>query len=192
MNSDQSAHVDLICDAIEDAEALFDECGMPPLSGPLTTEIVTDLKPGCMGQYHCGKGSIEVLEPSMMAVRRNPKGAFAFLPMESYFQSIIVHELSHGLFDDASCPFEACIVADEYVASVMQVMSLTPEQQAVFSLKSELDRRISRDELNSITLFMVPNVFAQKSWAHLSQRDDPCTYIGKILNGTILLDREHF
>jgi hypothetical protein len=71
-------------------------------------------------------------------------------------------------------------------------MSLTSDEQAKFAAIAELNRTISRDELNSVGLFMAPNLFAQKVWAHLNQRDDPCEFIGQLSQGKTLLDRERF
>ena len=188
----QSAYADMTCEAVKRAEAVFDQCNLPPFSDPIRIEFVSELEPGCVALYHCGEHWIEVLEPPLMDTRRSSEGAFAFLAIEDYFQSVIVHELAHTTFDDVPCPFEACITANEYVAYAMQVMSLTPGAQTEFAANSELDRRVSRDELSLILLFMAPGRFAQKAWAHLSQRDDPCAFVGHIMDGTALLDRERF
>ena len=188
----RSENAEMACAAVKHAEALFAQCEMPPLDDPLRIEIVDEMSAGCVALYHCGEGLIEVLEPPLMEKRRSSGDAFAFLAIESYFPSAIVHELSHTLFDDVPCPFESCVSANEYVAYAMQIMSLTPEQQAEFTANSDLDERVSRDELSSVILFMAPSVFARKSWAHLSQRDDPCAYIGQILEGSILLDYDRF
>jgi len=192
VNSRQSTYAEMTCEAVKQTEALFEQCDMPPFTEPLRIEIVSELKPGCVAIYHCDEDWIEVLEPPLMEARRSSENAFAFLTIESYFQSVVVHELSHSVFDDVPCPFVACVTADEYVAYTMQVMSLTAGQQAEFEANSELDRKISRDELSTIILLMAPSLFAQKSWAHLSQRDDPCTFIGQIMDGTVLLDYDRF
>jgi hypothetical protein len=127
-----------------------------------------------------------------MEPRRTPGGAFTFLGRDDYYQSVIVHELAHVAFDDVPCPFEACMASNEYVAYAMQVMSLSPAAQGQFASNSGLNRHVSRDKLSAIILLMAPGRFAQKVWAHLSQQNDPCAFIGQIMEGTILLDRERF
>ncbi len=112
--------------------------------------------------------------------------------MENYFQSVVAHELAHSLFDKASCPFKACVIANEYVAYAMQVMSLTSEQKTEFVEHAHLDRPISRDELSLTMYLMAPNLFAQKTWVHLNQRSDVCSYLRQFLDGTMVLDRERF
>jgi len=183
---------ELTCDAAEQALILFENCNIPPIKDPLHIEIVDSLDPGCVGQYHCGAGTIEVLAPHIVKELHAPESPFAFLPDAAYFQSIVVHELTHAAIADLSCPFDACVVAQEYLAYTMQIMSLAPAHQAAYSADMELDRHISRDELSIAILFMAPQVFAQKAWVHLSQREDPCAFVGQIVDGTVLLDRERF
>jgi len=186
------AFATLTCDAVDKATVLFARCNMPPIASPMKIEIVRDLKDDCVALYHCGEDWIEILEPPMMASRRNPDGAFSFLGLDDYYQSVIVHELAHAAFDDVLCPFGACIASSEYVAYAMQIMSLPPDAQMEFVKTSGLGRQVARDELSAVMLFMAPGRFAQKAWAHLSQQPNPCAYIGQIMDGTVLLDRERF
>ena len=188
----QFEHAKLVCSSVEVAVSLFDQCNMPLLSSPLKIQLVDNLDGGCVGLYHCGQDLIEVLEPSLMASKRDPDGAFAFLPVTEFFRSTIVHEFAHAVTHRSPCPFGTCLIRDEYVAYAMQVMSLTMEQQAQFAAIAGLDRKISRDELSIIGLFMAPHLFSQLVWTHLTQRDDPCRFIGQLSKGEVLLDRERF
>jgi len=190
VNSPQLKYVDLTCEAVKQAEALFDQCNLPAIAEQVRINIVDELATGCVALYHCDDSLIEVLEPSLMEVRREPEDAFAFLGIGAYYQSVIVHELAHSLFDDVPCPFAACVTASEYVAYTLQVMSLSPDAQTMFAANSGLDREIFQDELSAMMYYMAPHLFAQKAWAHLSQYDDPCTFIGQIMDGTVLLDYE--
>lgn len=181
-----------VCKAVEQTQAVLGQCELPEIKGPLRIEIVEDLPPGCVALYHCQEKWIEVLSPVAMDARWKSDGAFGFLDLDTYFRSVVVHELTHVIFDDVPCPFEACVAANEYVAYALQVMSLSPDQQRAFEDRAGLDRKISSDELNAMFLFMAPNKFAQKAWTHLSQREDSCTFIRQITDGTILFDRGHF
>jgi len=182
--------LELACDAVRAARAVFEKCAIPLPEGVLKIEIVDDMEPGCVGLFHCGEGRIEVLSPGGMAQRRAATDAFGHLTIESYFRSIIVHEVAHALFDVVPCPFDACHTANEYIAYAIQIKSLTARERAGFEASYDFKRRVSRDELSTMILFMAPGLFAQKTWAHLSQRDDTCGYLGRILDGTVLLDHE--
>ena len=188
----QAEHAEITCKTVDQAVSLFEQCNLPSLSKPLRIHIVEEIEDGCVGLYHCGQDWIEVLEPSLMASRVDPNGAFAFLPINEYFRSAIIHELAHAVSDGNPCPFEDCLVRDEYVAYAMQVMSLTLKEQLNFAAIAGLNRPVSRDELNSISLFMAPNLFSQKVWTHLKQRNDPCGFIDQLSQGKVLLDRERF
>ncbi|WP_298858408.1 hypothetical protein [uncultured Sulfitobacter sp.] len=188
----QAEHGELVCSAVEQAAVLFDQCNVPALSSPVHISVVDQLKPGCVALYHCGEGRIEVLSPPNMQELRDPDGAFIHLGIDEYFQSVVIHELSHAATYGIPCPFEECVTAHEYIAYAMQVMSLSSEAQSIFEDRSGLDRSISSDELSAIILFMAPHLFSQKVWGHLSQRKDPCGYIGQIVDGSVLLDRERF
>lgn len=183
----------LTCEAVAQARTLFESCNIPPITRPLKIELIDEIDTGCFGQYHCGEDWIELLTPSAMVAHRLSDGIYADLPVDRFFQSIAVHELTHAAIDGSPCPFPTCLVRGEYVAYVMQMMSLTPEQRRHIEERADLiGRRISRDELNSVMYFMAPDRFAVKSWMHFTQRDDPCGFLGQIVDGTVLLDRERF
>ena len=183
----------LACDAVARATTLFEGCNIPALTRPLKIEVIDQIDEGCFGLYHCGADWIELLAPSAMAAKRQPNGIYTDLPIDRFFQSIAVHELTHAAIEDAPCPFPACLVRDEYAAYVMQMMSLTPGQRHQLAERTDLvGRRISRDELNSIMYFMAPERFAVKAWMHFTQRDEPCGFLGQLVDGTVLLDRERF
>ena len=188
----RSEHATAVCNTVEQSETLFEQCNVPRISRPVTVNIVEDLKAGCVAIYHCDENDIEILTPSLMQERRKPDGAFADLSNDEYFKSVVVHELTHAASDNLSCPFQSCVAAEEYIAYSMQIMSLDPQSQAQFEDRSGLARRISSDELSAIILFMAPDLFAQKAWAHLLQQKDACHYIGQLVEGHILLDRGHF
>lgn len=188
----QSGHAELVCNSISKAEKLFEQCSLPTLNRPIQIRLVNELSGECVGLYHCGQSLIEILEPTMMESVRDPDGAFSFLPIEEYFSSVIVHEMVHAISDEFECPFENCLVRDEYVAYAFQVMSLTQPRQFQFAKKTGLNRQVSRDELSTIGLFISPHLFSQKVWVHLNQHNDPCGFIDQLSKGDVLLDRERF
>lgn len=182
--------VESICDAVEDAEALFLRCNLPALQRLIEIRIVDELAPGCVAQFRCDEDRIEILAPKAMDTLRNRDGVLGFLPIEIYFHSIVVHELAHAVYDDEQCPFQSCIVANEYIAYAMQFMSLKPADQLTIQNNAELSRHVSRNALNATSLFLAPDLFVKNVWAHLSTRKDICTYVGQISNGTVFLDRD--
>jgi len=181
--------LELTCEAVNTAQTLFSQCNVPPFSTPLEIEILEEIDPGCVGQYHCGEQRIEVLSPGPMQEVRNTNSVFGFLPINEYFQSVIVHELAHASYDNVPCPLVSCRASHEYVAYAFQIMSLSPPSLATFESSSKLDRYILNDDLNAMVLFLAPDSFIQKVWTHLTQQDDPCSYIGRITEGEVFFDR---
>lgn len=150
------------------------------------------LSDGCVGIFHCDKALISLLPPDLMAKHRALDLAFADVPDESYFDSVVVHELTHAAYDTVECPFTDCLATAEYAAYVMQVRSLPPDVRDVFETTSTFDQRIARDELSAIYYAFAPDRFAQKAWLHFTQRDDGCKFMGQIMDGAVFFDRERF
>ena len=188
----QAEQTELVCRAVQQATTLFKVCSIPAISEPVRIDVVGSMKTGCVGLYHCNAGLIEVLSIPELEKRRQTDGAFGFLPTDAFFQSLVVHELSHAATTDLPCPFESCVLANEYIAYVMQVMSLDPEFRLLFEANSGMEAEVSLEEINPAILFMAPSVFAQKAWAHFSQREDPCDYIDQLMNGETFIDHDLF
>ena len=87
-------------------------------------------------------------------------------------------------------PVQNCLTSSEYVAYAMQVMSLPPQYRAAFAEDSGIEEPAGRDEISAITLLMAPDVFAQKAWAHFSQRPDGCAHVAGMMAGDFYLDVE--
>lgn len=178
-----------VCEVAARGIDLLESCNAP-ITLPLRINVVRDIGMPCVGVYHCGKQLIEVLHPETLATVPDVNEAFEQLSIETYFESIIVHEMTHAAYDVVPCPFGDCMATSEYLAYGMQVMSLAPEERATFVEQSGLTREIGRDEINPIFLMMAPGRFAQKAWLHLTQRPDACEFVGQIMSGAVLLDNE--
>lgn len=189
---DAGEYAKMVCDALEQTKLLFNRCNIPPLSHPVHIDVVDALQQVYLGLYYCDDDKIEILSPPGIRERRDPNGAFMHLEIKELFRSVVVHELTHAATDDLPCPFEECIVAEEYISYAMQVMSLSLENRRAFEGDFDFDEHVSSDDLSSVLLFMAPKLFSQQVGAHLSQRDAACGYIDQLMHGSILLDRERF
>jgi hypothetical protein len=159
---------------------------------PVTIAVVPGLEEHCLGLYHCGEARIEILAPGAYPERRMTGDGAAFGPVspEAFFESLLRHELAHASLEDMPCPFPSCIVGQEYIAYTMQVRFLPEADRIAFEAEAAVEGHVSPDILNPMILMMAPDIFAQRAWAHLSQRDDPCAFIGQIARGEVLLDYE--
>ena len=184
---DQSAQ-QLTCEAAKVGLETLDACHVT-VNRNIRIEIVNELEAGCVGLYHCGEDLIEVLLPEKAVRLRSNDSPFRRLSAHDYYASIIAHELAHAAFDQVPCPYPDCTATAEYVSYAMQVRSLDAEQIGNLEVIADVNRRVGRDELNSILLMMSPNRFAALAWTHFKQRENECDYIKLVMSGDILFDK---
>ncbi len=179
------------CTAAAHGLATLAACNVP-LPGPVTVELRRTLSPGCLGIYHCGEDRIELLTPEAMDPARSPESSLAFVKAADYFASVLTHELAHAAFDAVPCPFDSCLATHEYVAHVMQVMSLPAPDIARFEAALDMSTPLSREAINPFVYLMAPDAFLRRAWVHLRQRPDACGFVGDIMQGRVIFDRERF
>lgn len=185
------ADATLICEIAARAAEQLSTCNLN-VPEPVLIEVVDALETGCLGVYHCGERRIEIERPAAYAAHlAGGSGAFAPVSEQAFFESIIRHELVHAALDEMPCPFDSCVVGQEYVAYTMQVRFLPDADRAAFAAVDPVDGQVSRDILNPMILMMAPDLFARRAWQHLTQRDDACAFIGQIARAEVLLDYEH-
>lgn len=182
---------EMICSAAHRAAEQLSSCGLE-ISDSITFSTTDQLDAGCIGLYHCGEGRVEILNPDAYRVllEEGHGGAFAHLSPDVFFESVVRHELAHVALADLPCPFESCLVGQEYVAYTMQVRFLPESDRLAFEAEDPHDGPVSRDVLNPMILMMAPDLFARRAWQHLTERPDACDFIGQIASGTVLLDYE--
>lgn len=178
-----------VCDAADRAFELFGTCGLS-LSGPVTITLAEAIEPACFGMFHCGEARIDLLTPEAMAAAREPTSAFVHVPTERFFDSVVVHELAHALYDVAECPVGNCMATAEYLAYYYQIASLSDVDRAPFEAELSDGERVARDEINALMVMMAPDQFASAAWRHMKQRDNQCDWIAGVLSGAILFDHE--
>jgi hypothetical protein len=184
-------HADLICDISERATAQLASCNLT-VPAPVRIALVDSLDEHCLGLYLCGQGRIEIMAPEAYSDLRaaGDAAAFAALPDDVFFESIIRHELAHAALQDMPCPFPACPVGQEYIAYNMQVMFLPEADRAAFEAAAPDDGAVSRDDLSHVMLLMAPGAYARRAWQHLNDQSDACGFIGQVARAEVLLDRE--
>ncbi len=158
---------------------------------PVLFELKDEMPDGCIGLYHCGEDRIELPTLETLQRIRKPDSSLSHLPLRVFFESALTHELAHQAFDTLPCPFDGCLIASEYLAYNMQIMSLPSEHLAAFEAKLEMDIKVPRDALNPILLFMAPDTFMLRAWTHLNQRPDACAFIDDVMQGRIRMDNPH-
>ena len=189
--SDDDALAQQVCTLATEAAEKLAACNVPLAeTRRIRIELVTEMPEKCLGLYHCGENQIEIPVPDVMQSMRLHDSSLSHVSNEAFFQSVLVHELAHAAFDEMPCPFESCITSSEYIAYNMQVMSLPADDISTFESGLDMAKKIPRDSLNPVILFMKPDTFMSWAWIHLNQRPDACAYIGDVMAGRIRMDYE--
>ncbi len=178
-----------VCESARDARDALLACNVP-ITRDLTITVADRIEPECLGVYHCGEDRIEILSPAGVEAYREGDGVFADVPVDRYFDSILLHEMAHAAYDAVPCPFGTCIATSEYLAYALQIRSLTDADRVAILSDTDDAEMVTRDEVNPFVLMMAPDIFARKAWLHFSQRPDPCDYARQIMSGDVLLDYE--
>lgn len=183
---------DRTCRSAAAARDSLESCGVA-LTEPLEIHVVGSINGSlgpCLGVYHCGEQEIEVLSPEALSTAREMDGAFRGISDAAYWDSILVHELTHAAYDVVTCPFSSCIATSEYASYAMQIRSLPAEEQARFGEGIELRTNSNLGAISAMMYFMAPDRFAKYAWQHFSSVAEPCAYMSLIMDGKVFFDME--
>lgn len=187
------AMVGRVCSAADQAFDIFSECGAR-LPAPVTIRTADGIPGERLGLYHCGKGLIEVLAPKAMGQLIEPAGIFAAIPTTELFDSVIVHELAHALYDATPCTGEPteCLVTSEYLAYGFQLGALPVEYHGAWTPDLDPATPVDPKVMSLGVLMLDTNRFALSAWAHLNQQPDRCAWINGILDGEVVFRRPQY
>jgi hypothetical protein len=192
VETDDPALAERTCRSAETARARLLSCGIA-IETPVDIDVVGEVTGAfgaCLGLYHCGENRFEILDPAAMALAREADSAFAGVSDDAFWESVLVHELTHAAYDRVTCPFSSCVATSEFAAYAMQVLSLPPEDQARFGETVTLSTEPSSAAISEMIYFMAPDKFAKIAWLHFKAQPDPCGYLERIMDGEIFFDRE--
>lgn len=178
-----------VCSAAQTALPQLATCGLT-LTRPVTIQVherIDGPSEHCAGLYTCGTDRIEILSPSAAAEIMPAGSIFAELPSDTYYDSLVVHELAHALVDQADCPGPGCDAGREYVAYALQIASLTQEGRDAVEAWRDIPRPVDEARLNDYLLYFKPDVFAAYAWAHFDGSGGGCDFVSRLMTGEISL-----
>lgn len=176
-----------ICKTVESALPRLAECKLT-LVDPILISFTEQLDLGspelvCFGRYHLRKDRIELLKPTAFERSHSSSKLWAPIPMSEHFDSVVVHEFTHALLDQATLKEQTCRADDEYIAYAMQMASLSESTRVALIASVAVSAPTSTEEINSTILNISPVAFAIKSWLHFSQPENGCDFVEKIIRG---------
>ena len=188
-----SEHVaQLTCEAADKGAKLANTCNVP-LFRPITITILEETETfpiGCNGVYHCGQDLIEVLAPDVIAAERSGAGKVANIDPETYFQSVIVHEIGHAALDQYLTAVGGQLAENEYVAYAFQLQVLSPADRKRFLEDYSVEQSVQLSDLNPMVANMAPIAFAARVWAHYNTAGNGCEFVKRLADGAVTLGRD--
>ncbi len=177
-----------VCAAAERASALLGDCGIRQ-TRPVTVEIVETFPEShgpCVATFDCGEDILQILPPDRLADSSIVTGAFAEVPPEIFFDSLIVHELTHAFLHhtDPSVPLRT---AHEYLAYAFQLDSLPEEHRStILDARNSPEPVTSSMMVNPAILLFAPQVFAANAWLYFTGVGERCTSVDRIRSGELI------
>lgn len=181
-----AAFVPQICRAFDRAETLLAPCG---LVAPEAVHVrvverfdgTREAHEACAALFECATGTLTVLHPDALrgsaAIR-----SFGDIPVPEYFESLIVHELTHGRLH-ATAGDTVTVTAHEYLAYAMQVAALPEATREGFLARRQEPVAAGLAAVNMLTLFLQPDGFAAAAHGHFAQPGVGCAFVARILAG---------
>ena len=174
-----------ICSAAERAVEQLSDCGIHQTE-PLMIEVVEGeifLKgTSCLGIYHCGQALIQLVAPDTVEAALGDDHTFAEIPSSEFYDSIVVHEITHALVHQTRQGSLSSVVATEYLAYAMQIEFLSEETRTKFISNHPVTEPVTPDALNEVILAFSPAIFSIKAWKHFSQPENGCAFVRRLLN----------
>jgi hypothetical protein len=175
------------CSAAATALELLGRCGIAPRRA-LHLEILREVR------HPLGKRSIfgffdnkletvfvtqEASVPSLVAGT-----PYSELPRRNFYQSIVVHEVVHGVMHQNFRRQPTSHAAYEYPAYALQIASLTSVEREKFLQSIPNNVGPGEHVLNDNVLLFDPFYFAAHAYRHFSAADG-CTHLNAILQGEV-------
>jgi hypothetical protein len=156
------------------------------------SEELADAPARCLGYYQCDQSEIHIRSAQGMERVFAPDSVFGQVGLDAFFESIVVHEVAHALFQQNACVTAACIDNHEYVAHAMQMAWLPDDQRALILDAYPTETPVDPMRLNSFIAAMAPERYAALVWQHFNQPENGCDFVQGLLSGDVSLQLQLF
>ncbi|MDJ1008780.1 MAG: hypothetical protein QNJ13_13270 [Paracoccaceae bacterium] len=171
------------CDVAAGADATFTALGLA-LREPVEirlTDHIADAPESCVALYDSTLKVLEILTIDCLAEIEGGIGSFHELPPEVYFDSLIVHELTHAYLDQTGADLNR--PAHEYLAYAMQFEALPQAAREALLSQTTIRGTLDISDFNELLLAFHPLRYAAMSWRHLTDQPDRAAAVAAILSG---------
>lgn len=174
----------VICAAASDARQALERYGLFQTE-PITIEVVPGLVHQigeCLALFDCELGRIQIIDQDLLRDHLQPDDAYAVLPDDVLFRSLLTHEMAHALVHQTSGDRRVAPVDHEYIANALELAALAPAHRKSLLDATGVEPPVSAGAINSFIYGIAPRRFAAISYLYF-QAEGRETIVG-ILNGT--------
>lgn len=176
------------CDAASQAQAFFDANGLGragPIEIHLVSRLPIDAAEAALGCYDRRDQQIYVLD---LATCRG-RGRLFDLPVDGELhRSIIVHEVAHATAAHNFAAARPSLAAQEYIAAVTQLASLSPDARARILARYPGSGFQTHAQITSTMFMLDPTHFAVQAYRHYLQPENGAAFLRRLLTGEPALD----
>ncbi len=172
-----------VCTIAADFRATFAACGLEPIKTVTVrvADVVDPETPNCAARFNCDTGALTILSPQALALVSEIDTPFATIPADTLFDSILWHELVHGLLHE-NAPDPVSRVSHEYLAHAVQIRALPADIRETFLTETPVEQPATAS-INMMVLRFVPAYFAAASWEYFARQDDICAATRQVIDG---------
>lgn len=174
-----------ICETIASHRENLQTCG---LSQSHPVSLIVDQEPvvlGVLGHFRPKSNEIHLLGMEQLDDVLHPESIYRLIPLDEFFDSIVIHELTHALFYRTTCGRDSCLPVHEYIASVMQIQSLSSQSREVLLAASTVPKEVRLQVFTQQFLNRSPEKFAISAWLHFSAPGNRCGFVWDLFAGKV-------
>lgn len=175
---------EIVCAAARQAVQILGQCGIEAV-GRIRVEIVDTLDSQCgapaYGIYDASTSVIKLTSLSACIAHMPPGSSYSKLVPRAAYQSIVVHEVTHGLVSNLTRGRPLSRVAQEYVAYVVQIQSMGADDRSKFLGTSSEEPAGEIWHLNELVYYLNPEKFAALVYGHFKHPLNGCGFLQRII-----------
>ena len=162
------------------------------LSEPIQIEITSALEAPqdvCVALYNPQRKKIQVLPLECLGDQHGRAITFPGMDAETYFESLIIHEMVHAYIDQTPKGPFLTTLAQEYLAYAIQIDALPESIRDVVIAKAAIEELVNFRDIRKSTLDQSPVRFSVLSWLHFKEAGGDAVMVNRVVEDRVLLFR---
>lgn len=176
----------LICSAAEATMKFLRNCGLS-LPSSLQIEIAKEsLQVGgqkTFGCYDADRNVILLLNFANCSKAAAKSKAYASLPADQFYKSIVVHEVAHRVFQSNLGARKVTRGGFEYVAYAVQITLIPESARSKFLAPIKRSAPTDLSPFADMLLLMAPEAFGAMAYDHFSAPGNGCRVLRDVIEG---------